>query len=143
MIENSESAWRSEPDSQSPSEPRPSGWSSLGVLAALVGIAVLVGVVDLLAQGENPSVAAAMASWNWVVNVVLVILAIVIILLVIRIVFRGLGMTPREPRERRHRRYDAAAARDPAVDIARSRFARGEISQDQLDQTLRQLGKSS
>jgi uncharacterized membrane protein len=122
-------------------------WSSLAALTALVCIAVVIGIVDLLAQGQNPSVAAAMASWIWVVNVLLVILAIVIIFMVIRMVFRGVGMTPheysRERRAQRHAYYEAFQNRDPAVDIARARYARGEITQDQLDQTLRQLGKSS
>ena len=116
-------------------------------LIALVGIAVVIGVVDLLLQGQIPSVAAAMASWNWIVNVILVILAIVIVLMVVRMVFRGLGMTPhersRERRARRHEDPDDPRNQDPAVDIARARYARGEITQDQLDQTLRELGKYS
>ena len=77
----------------------------------------------------------------------LVILAIVIIVMVLRLVFRGIGVAPRErAHERRTRRHGNASGiqgRDPAVDIVRARYARGEISQDQMDQTLRQLGKSS
>lgn len=147
MSETSWSMPSAEPAPDTPADRRPSMWSSLAALVALVCIAVVIGVVDLLVQGQNPSLAAAMASWNWVVNVILVILAIVIVLMVIRMVFRGLGMTPHErPRERRARRYgydDGPRYQDPAVDIVRSRFARGEITQDQLDQTLRQLGKNS
>ncbi len=146
----SENPWRApnaDPTGSNPPSPRPSTWSSLAALVAIVGIAVVIGVVDLLVQGQYPSLAAAMASWNWVVNVILVILAIVIILMVIRMVFRAVGVTPSEHRrERRARRngYDNAPQyRDPAVDIARTRYARGEITQDQLDQTLHQLGKSS
>lgn len=145
----SENPWRMpsvEPAPDSPPDRRPSMWSSLAALVALVCITVVIGVVDLLVQGQNPSLAAALASWNWVVNVILVILAIVIVLLVLRMVFRGLGMTPHErSRERRARRHgydDEPRDQDPAVDIARARYARGEITQDQLDQTLRQLGKS-
>ena len=125
---------------------RSTGASVVAVLA-LVGIAVVVGVVDLVVQGQMPSVAAALASWVWVLNLVLVILAIVIVFMVIRLVFRGVGVAPHDRlRERRLRRLgydDGPYSRDPAVDIARARYARGEISQDQLDQTLRQLGKSS
>jgi len=124
---------------------RPSTRSAVVALFALVGIAVVIGVVDLLVQGQTPSVAAAMASWGWVVNVILVILAIVIIFMVLRLVFRGVGVSPhdhaRERRVRRHGYSDGTPYRDPAVDIARARFARGEITQDQLDQTLRQLSK--
>jgi len=118
----------------------------VAALLALVGIAVVIGAVDLLLQGQTPSLAAAVASWGWVVGVVLVILAIAIVFGVIRVVFRGVGVHPEHSRERRSRRlglYDEHQYRDPAIEIARSRYARGEISQDQLDQTLRQLGKSS
>jgi len=121
--------------------------ASVVALLALVGIAVVVGVVDLVAQGQMPSVAAALASWVWVVNLVLAILAIVITFMVVRLVVRGVGVAPHDRFHRRRLRrqgYDEGAySRDPAVDIARARYARGEISQDQLDQTLRQLGKSS
>ena len=126
---------------------RPSTRSSLLALLALVGIAAVIGVVDLLLQGQTPSVAAALASWGWVVNVILVILAIVIIVMVLRLVFRGVGVDHRERaherRARRHGYNDGTQYRDPATDIVRARYARGEITQDQMDQTLRQLGKSS
>jgi len=124
----------------------PSVRTSVVALLALVGIAVVIGAVDLLLQGQTPSVAAAVASWDWVVGVVLVILAIVIIFSAIRVVFRGVGVNTERSRERRARRlghFDEHQYRDPAIDIARARYARGEIDQDQLDQTLRQLGKSS
>jgi uncharacterized membrane protein len=126
---------------------RPSTRSSVVALLALVGIAAVIGVIDLLVQGQTPSAAAALASWGWVVNVILVILAIVIIVMVLRLVFRGVGVSPhdrtRERRARRHGYNVGVPYRDPAVDIARARYARGEISQDQLDRTLAQLGKSS
>jgi len=137
---NDETTTRGTPDD------RPPVRTSVVALLALVGIAVVIGAVDLLLQGQTPSVAAAVASWGWVVGVVLVILAIVIIFGVIRVVFRGVGVNTEHSRERRARRrglYDEHQYRDPAVDIARARYARGEINQDQLDQTLRQLGKSS
>ena len=147
MREAPSSVPNADPTSNRPPESRPSMGSSLVALIALVGIAVVIGVVDLLLQGQIPSVAAAMASWNWIVNVILVILAIVIVLMVVRMVFRGLGMTPhersRERRARRHEDPDDPRNQDPAVDIARARYARGEITQDQLDQTLRELGKYS
>jgi len=118
----------------------------VAALLALVGIAVVIGAVALLLQGQAPSVAAAVASWDWVVGVVLVILAIVIVFGVIRVVLQGVGGRTERSRERRSRRLglsDEHRHRDPAIEIARARYARGEISQDQLDQTLRQLGKSS
>ena len=126
---------------------RPSLGASLAALLALIGVAIVIGVMDLLFQGQLPSWGAALASWSWTLNVLLVILAIVIIVMVLRLVFRGVGVSPqdrtRERRARRHGYNVGAAYRDPAVDIARARYARGEISQDQLDRTLAQLGKSS
>jgi len=122
---------------------RPSVRASVVALLALVGIAVVIGAVDLLLQGQTPSVAAAVASWDWVVGVVLVILAIVIIFGVIRVVFRGVGVNPEHSRERRARRlarHEEHPYQDPAVGIARARYARGEINEDQLEQTLRHLG---
>jgi len=145
----SETDWHQENDETTTGgtiDDRPSVRTSVVALLALVGIAVVIGAVDLLLQGQTPSVAAAVASWDWVVGVVLVILAIVIIFSAIRVVFRGVGVNIERSRGRRARRlghFDEHQHRDPAIYIARARYARGEISQDQLDQTLRQLGKSS
>ena len=126
---------------------RPSLGASLAALLALIGVAIVIGVMDLLFQGQLPSWGAALASWSWTLNVVLVILAIVIIVRVLRLVFRGVGVDHRERaherRARRHGYNDGTQYRDPAMDIVRARYARGEITQDQMDQTLRQLGKSS
>jgi len=144
-----ETSWSRENDgtmTRGTADDRPSVRTSVATLLALVGIAVVIGAVDLLLQGQIPSVAAAVASWDWVVGVVLVILAIVIVFGMIRVVFRGVGVPAEHSRKRRPRRLgfaDEHQDRDPAVDIARARYARGEINQDQLDQTLRQLGKSS
>jgi len=139
-----ETNWSRENDRSA--DGRPSVRTSVAALLALVGIAVVIGAVALLLQGQAPSVAAAVASWDWVVGVVLVILAIVIVFGVIRVVLQGVGGRTERSRERRSRRLglsDEHRHRDPAIEIARARYARGEISQDQLDQTLRQLGKSS
>jgi uncharacterized membrane protein len=123
--------------------PRRSLYSSLAGLLALIAIAVVVGLVYLFMSGQSFSFSAALASVAWVFDVVLVILAIVIIIWVVRLV----GGVPHSERfERRHerRRYaERSAPSDPAVEIARERFARGEISQEQFDQTLRQLGKGA
>ena len=147
MTETSRNARDAQTKCPDRSDVRRSTRSSLEALLALAGIAGVVGVIDLFVQGQVPTVAAALASWDWVVNVILVILAIAIVILVIRTVFRGLGVAPHElPRERRARRYgspDGTQSRDPAVEIARARFARGEVNPEQLDQMLSQLGKSS
>ena len=147
MTETAWSEGNADPTTSDHVDRRPSTRSSVVALLALVGIAAVIGVVDLLLQGQTPSVAAALASWGWVVNVILVILAIVIIVMVLRLVFRGVGVDHRERaherRARRHGYNDGTQYRDPATDIVRARYARGEITQDQMDQTLRQLGKSS
>jgi len=136
-----------EPTYRDPVDGRPSAISSLAAVLALVGIAVAIGSVDLLLQGQTPSWAAALASWDWVVNVILVILALVIVFMVVRTVFRGVGVRPHEYARERHARRRGHAvgtqSRDPAVEIARTRYARGEIGPEQLNETLRQLGKSS
>jgi len=84
--------------------------AAFAALLAVIGIAVIVGVMDLLVQGQLPSWGAALASWSWVLNVLLVILAIVIIVMVLRLVFRGIGVAPRErAHERRTRRHGNAS----------------------------------
>jgi uncharacterized membrane protein len=127
--------------------PRRSTYSGLAGLLALVAIAIVVGLVYLFMSGQSVSFSAALASVAWVFDVVLVILAIVIIIWVVRLVALGVGGFPHSERyERRHARRlysERSAPADPAVEIARERFARGEISQEQLDQTLRHLGKGA
>jgi uncharacterized membrane protein len=142
MFESSMSA-----SSENTVAPRRSPYSSLAGLLALIAIAIVVGLVYLFMSGQSVSLSAALASVAWVFDVVLVILAIVIIIWVVRLVASGFGGVPhseRYARRREHHRYsERSAPSDPAVEIARERFARGEISQEQLDQTLRQLGKST
>jgi uncharacterized membrane protein len=127
--------------------PQRSSYSSVAGLLALVAVAIVVGLVYLFMSGQSVSFSAALASVAWVFDVVLVILAIVIIVWVVRLVATGIGGVPHSDRyERRHDRRrlsERFTSPDPAVEIARERFARGEISQDQLDQTLRQLGKGA
>jgi len=116
-------------------------------LLALIGMAAVVGTLYLLLQGESPSWAAAFASWSWALDVLLVVLAIAVILTIVRLVFRGIGARPRDRdhgrRARRNGRADVIPYRDPAVDIARTRYARGEITEDQLDRALGQLRKGA
>jgi len=138
------SAYR-QPDE--PASPRRPLYSGLVAVFVLIAIAVLVGVIDLLLSGQTLSVSAALASWAWVFNVVLILLAIVIVVWVVRLAATGVGGVPHSRRfERLHERYHdtgGSAPADPAVEIARERFARGEISQEQLDQTLTKLGKTT
>jgi uncharacterized membrane protein len=101
-------------------------------------------VVDLLLSGQTVAVSAALAAWGWVFDVVLVILAVVTGIWVVRPVVSGVGGVPHSERHHERRRYsDGSAPPDRAVEIARERFARGEMSQEQFDQTLRQLGKGT
>lgn len=133
--------------SESASRENPPWYRELAALLATLGVVIVIGVVDLLVQGQKPTYRAALASWIWVFDLILTILAIVIVISVVRLIFRGVrGTSHREYRERRHRRRGlerAISDRDPAVELARERFARGEISREQLDQMMIHLGKGS
>lgn len=125
--------------------PRRTRWAAIvGLLVILVGIGVASTVLVPLAQGKGVTWSSFVATYDWIV-------AVVIVLLVIVLLVYGLRRAFPEPRERvRYRRLrrryypdqpEAVPGPDQAVSIARQRYARGEISSDQLDQILRQLGK--
>jgi uncharacterized membrane protein len=123
----------------------PNIYRGLAALLALICIAVVIGVVDLLLQGQVPSLSAAISAWSWVFNVVLILLVIVIVVWIVRLVYMGVGVEPHaglHERRLRRREYSGRVSdRDPAIEIARERFARGEITQEQYEQTLRNLGR--
>jgi len=116
----------------------------LATLFALAGVAVAVGVLDVLSQGEVPSVQQAIASWDWVLDVVLIVVAVGIVIGTVRLISWGIhGMPPSHEggrHARRQARFEFRSERDPAFDMARERYARGEISRAQLEEILRGLG---
>jgi len=128
-------------------EPRPSVYREVAAILALLVIAIVIGVVDLLLQGQTLSISSALASWNWLFTVAIVIIVVVIVVWTLRLATGGVGAGHRERRyERRRLRYGDAtpvSSPDSAIQIARERYARGEISQQQLDQILRQLSKGN
>jgi len=127
------------------SRPRPPIYREAAAILALLAIVVVIGIVDLLLQGQALSISSAIAAWNWVFTVAIVLLVVVIAIWTVRLVFRGLGVSRADRSHGRRRfRYDEQAAedhQDPAVGILRTRLARGEITAEEYDQTLRKLGK--
>ncbi len=129
-------------------EPDPRNWilASVAVLLALVGAAVVLAVVVPIAQGHLPSWAVENAPWNGLIRLIGVVLAVWIVVWLIRLVVWG---TIGGPYYRRYGgRYYARYGRspwgpDPAVTVARERYARGEITREQLDQILSDLGRST
>jgi uncharacterized membrane protein len=115
-----------------------------GVLV-LIALAAAVGIVGALLTGQWPSAPAAWTAWSWLPTLIIVILAVVVAVWVVRMIVTGFGGPtdlPRVERPRRRYRYPIASGRwDSAVVVARERFARGEISEEQLDRILRQLGE--
>lgn len=128
-------------------DPRRRLFQGLVSIVVLIAIAVIIGVGFSLAQGQFPSWSGALAAWSWVVTVILVILAVVIVIGVVRLVVMGVRGEPysrhHERRFDRRREADESAQGPSAVEIARQRFARGEISEDQYDQILQKLAKGS
>jgi hypothetical protein len=134
----------SNPSHKAPDTVEPSWSKRLATLFALTGLAVVVGVLAVLSQGEVPSVQQVVASWDWVLEVVLVIVGVGIAIGTVRLVSRGIHGEPPSHEEERHAHRRAhseyRAERDPAFDMARARYARGEISLTQLEEILRGLG---
>ena len=128
-------------------DPRRWLYAGLTALFVLVGVAVMIGVAVPVLRGQVPSWSLDLAPWNWIVGLIGFLIAIWIIFWVVRFLFWGLSGAPYSHAYWRHyyRRYGMREpfGPDPAVEIARERFARGEISQDQLDQILRQLERGS
>lgn len=128
-------------------DPGPSISRDVAAILALVAVAVTLGILSQLIEGQNPSLAAVIASWDWVFTVALVIVVVVIVVWLVRLTVHGVTGRPRRGRhERRLRHHEdraGVAVPDSAVEIARERYARGEISSAQLEETLRQLAKGS
>jgi uncharacterized membrane protein len=123
---------------------RPRGYGLVILIVVLIGVAVATAILVPLAQGQTPSWSMLVNSYDWLVAAIIVVLVIAILLYATH---RALGFPEdrRVRRRRRHGRYEettATTGADPAVAIARARYARGEISSEQLNQLLRQLGQN-
>lgn len=123
------------------------GIGILIVLFIVVWIAVVTAVAIPVLQGKPLSWSTLVSTGLGILTAILIIIGIAIAVYLARVA-RG-GPADREYRRDRGRRYerhhrmDVPSERDPAVDVARERFARGEISQAQLDEIVNKLGKGA
>jgi putative membrane protein len=106
-------------------------WLYVGVavLLTLVGVAVVLSV--LLPGGGGRLGPAFPFGWFWG------LVSLLFLFWAISWFFRWSWWGPWG--WRRYHRWDGWAPRDSAVDIARERYARGEISREQFDQIRRDL----
>jgi uncharacterized membrane protein len=128
-------------------DPRRWLFAGLTALFVLIGVAVVIAVAVPVFRGQVPSWSLDAAPWNWVAGLIGLLIAIWIVVWMVRIFAWGMTGSPYSPPYWRHyyRHHYAGPpfGPDAAVEIARERFARGEISKDQLDQILGQLGHGS
>jgi uncharacterized membrane protein len=117
-------------------------YRGLTFILVLVALAVVISVVFPLLNGHLPNWSTIVSSWIWVPEVLIIIAVIGVIVWMSR-TLRG---EPEAQNQRLHsRRYyrrremEGPSTPDSAVEIARKRFARGEITEDQLDQILAHL----
>jgi len=121
-------------------------YAGVAALLVLIGLAIFLSVAVSLWRGQLPSWSLSSDPWDWILGLIGLLIAIWIMVWIFRIVFWGIWGEPSRYRWRHYyRHYDAHGpfGPDPAVEIARERFARGEITQDQFDQIMRQLEKGS
>lgn len=141
------SAPRSEPGFHERFDPRRWLFGGLAALLVLIGLAILLDVVVSLWRNQSPSGSPVSVPWEWVFGLVGILIALWIMIWVVRFVVWGLWGGPFYGRYRRRYYRDhhprGTFAPDPAVEIARERYARGEITQEQLDQILERLAQVS
>ncbi len=138
------------PESYGPSGgPDPRRWLYVGLAAlfVLIGVSVVLNVAVALWQNHPLSWSVNVQPWNWLLGVIGVLLAIWIVVWILRILLWGvMGAHYDRPwRHHRHRWYyyhGGPYGIDPAVEIARERYARGELTKEQLDQILSHLGST-
>jgi putative membrane protein len=130
-----------------PFDPRRWLFAGLAALFVLIGIAIFLDVAISLWRGQLPSRSLNSDPWDWIIGVIGLLIAIWIVFWILRMIFWGLWGSPYYAHRWRHydRRYHWGGpfGSDPAVDIARERYARGEITQEQFEKIMEQLGKGS
>jgi len=132
---------------QSPSgvgQGRPKGIGLVVLFVVLIVVALATAVLVPLAQGQSVNWTNIVNSYDWLVATIIIIL---VIALALYATHQTLGY-PEGRREHRRRRrgidgpVGPASGPDGAVAIARERYARGEISSQQLNLILSELGEN-
>jgi len=134
-------------DIEDASDPRRWLFAGLAALFVLIGIAILLEVATSLWRGQLPSWSLSSDPWDWIIGIIGLLIAIWIVVWIMRMIFWGVWGSTYEGRRWRHyyRHYHERwpFESDSAVEIARERYARGEITQEQFDQILRQLNRGT
>ena len=138
---------RSVPRFDEPYDPRRWLFVGLAALSVLIGMAIVLDVAVSLWRNRAPSWSFGAAPWSWVFGLVGFLIAIWIVVWVFRVLFWGLWGGPFLGHYWRHHYWHyyprGPFAPDPAIEIARERYARGEITPEQFDEIMQQLGKRS
>jgi len=130
--------------SQGAGQSRPGGIGLVVLFVVLIVVALATAVLVPLAQGQSVSWSNFVSSYDWLVAAFIIIL---VIALALYATHQTLGY-PEGRRERRRRRRGrdepivSAPGPDTAVAIARERYARGEISSQQYNLILGELGEN-
>ncbi len=116
---------------------------AVAILVALLFVTVLLAVAVPLFGGSVPAWTAGDLTGRWVLAFIGLLFVVWVAFWILRLLLFGLwGPSYYRPFWRGYYRYHRHAGRwgyDPAAEVARERFARGEISSEQLDQILREL----
>jgi uncharacterized membrane protein len=114
-------------------------------LFVLIGVSIVLNVVVALWRNQLPTWSVSTSPWNWVLGLIGILIAVWIVVWIVRMFFWAMWGAPYHGPGWRHyyRHYYGRGPFEPdsAVEIARERFARGEITQEQFDQIMRQLGR--
>lgn len=119
----------------------PVRWIFLGlsVMFVLIGVGVLLSILSSAPSFTFTAPWTTWASiWAWVIGAFVFAVFVLIAVSIARFVVGGFGAGYIS---RRYFRPYGRWGRDPAVDVARERFARGEITREQLDQILTELDR--
>jgi len=128
-----------------PVEHRQRLYRGVTFLVLLIALAVVISVVFPLMNGHVPNWSTVVSSWIWVAEVLIVIGVIGVIVWMSRS-FQGPPASDSARHSRRYYRHHEMADRpasDSAMEVARQRYARGEITENQLDQILGHLRRES
>jgi uncharacterized membrane protein len=120
-------------------------YRGLTFIVVLIALAVVISVVFPLLSGHVPNWSTVVSSWIWVPEV-LIIIAVVGVIVWMSRTLRGPEASDQYRHTRRYYRHhemEGPPPSDSAVEIARQRFARGEITENQLDQILGHLRREA